>query len=189
MKKEEIRSTCGEFIQGLREEPCCSACPACKCHPTESKCEHGFPIKDSITTDAPVCGQCLEGFLSSSNWEKEFNKIQEKTKFIEYTEKRFCCGGDYCEGDHLGFIKSFIRTQISKAQRELKENLVKRVEGMRMRCNGENGCGYQGRPRYQEINGFKVMTDALCGSPFLGKHIEIRYYNQAIEDVVKKINK
>jgi len=34
MKKEDIRTTCWKFIQGLVEKPCCSSCPGCNCHKT-----------------------------------------------------------------------------------------------------------------------------------------------------------
>lgn len=35
MKKEDIRSTCGSFIMGEIDNPCCSTCPACNCHKTK----------------------------------------------------------------------------------------------------------------------------------------------------------
>lgn len=41
-------------------------------------------------------------------WREEFDEIQKSTNYSEYTHERFCCGGDYCQGDHNGFIKSFI---------------------------------------------------------------------------------
>jgi hypothetical protein len=108
-----------------------------------------------------------------SEWEKEFDDIQNKQRYTDYTSERFCCGGDYCEGDHLGYIKSFIsqlltsqRTALEIAhaeeckkhsekayadgyadgakihqnsyeagievgKKEIKEELVKKVEGMR----------------------------------------------------------
>ena len=55
---------------------------------------------------------------SPSEWEKEFDRVQELTRYDEYTSARFCCGGDYCRGDHLGFIKWFISEQITKARAE-----------------------------------------------------------------------
>ena len=27
-----IKSTCGPFVMGEIEKPCCDACPACECH-------------------------------------------------------------------------------------------------------------------------------------------------------------
>lgn len=40
--ENKILSTCGEFNQGLRDKPCCSSCPACKCH-VISKIKEDFP--------------------------------------------------------------------------------------------------------------------------------------------------
>ena len=55
-------------------------------------------------------------------WEKEFDEIQSKQKYTEYgdTDKRFCCGGDYCTNTHTHneFIKSFIRQAIQTAREE-----------------------------------------------------------------------
>lgn len=58
------------------------------------------------------CSDCVEEL--PQDWEIAFDKIQDSQKYNDYTAKRFCCGGDYCEGDHLGFIKDFIRELLVK---------------------------------------------------------------------------
>ena len=76
--------------------------------------------------------------MENSEWEKQFDEIQNKTKYTEYTDKRFCCGGDYCEGDHLGFIKSFIRSTLLARDEEWARYVADRFhppiwDGMTMR--------------------------------------------------------
>lgn len=43
-------------------------------------------------------------------------------------DNRFCCGGDYCEGDHNGFIKSFITTEVVN---DVIDECVKEIDKMK----------------------------------------------------------
>ena len=54
-------------------------------------------------------------------WQERFDKIVDNTDYTEYTPKRFCCGGDYCEGDHNGFIKNFISKELSSFKEKVRE--------------------------------------------------------------------
>lgn len=63
--------------------------------------------------------------MNTKDWEEQFDKIQSKCKYDDYTDERFCCGGDYCTGDHNGFIKSFIRELLAKQREELVEECIK----------------------------------------------------------------
>lgn len=60
----------------------------------------------------------FEEATQKEEWEEEFDAIQAKHSYTEYTNERFCCGGDYCTGNHLDFIKDFIRTLLSHERAE-----------------------------------------------------------------------
>jgi hypothetical protein len=66
--------------------------------------------------------------LPKQTWQERFDEIGNKTHYSEYTDERFCCGGDYCEGDHDGFIKSFIaqilEEEISNYQRDFEQKHI-----------------------------------------------------------------
>ncbi len=60
-------------------------------------------------------------------WGERFYSIQGAKSYSDYTCERFCCGGDYCDGDHLGFIKSFIRSIEDEAERRILEKVISRL--------------------------------------------------------------
>ena len=59
---------------------------------------------------------------------ERFNAIVKKTDFTEYTNRRFCCGGDYCQGDHNGWIKDFIQSEIELAKKKERKRIVEMID-------------------------------------------------------------
>ncbi|MES2216647.1 MAG: hypothetical protein V4481_05135 [Patescibacteria group bacterium] len=87
-----------------------------------------------------TCDDCIGiGVSTPSTMEERFDKIQESTNYSEYTHKRFCCGGDYCKGDHLGFIKSFIQEELERARGEERKRIEKKYKDIFDWLHGLNG--------------------------------------------------
>lgn len=82
------------------------------------------------------CGVCLGhgnapcGHTTTPEWEERFDEIQKSVRFIDYSYKRFCCGGDFCDGDHLGFIKDFIRTEIKAAEERTRLDVLAAISSI-----------------------------------------------------------
>jgi hypothetical protein len=73
------------------------------------------------------------------DWEKEFDEIVQRTNYREYTSDRFCCGGDYCIGDHDAFIKSFISSLLSRQKEEVERVIEALKDEPGIYCSGRNG--------------------------------------------------
>ncbi len=65
---------------------------------------------------------------TTPEWEERFDEIQRKMSYTDYGCERFCCGGDYCEGDHLGFIKSFISQELKLAEQRGREEVIEKIK-------------------------------------------------------------
>lgn len=89
---------------------------------------------------------------SSSDWEEEFT---------DYKNGLNCCGGDYCDLDENGKsikpghderVIAFIKTQISKAQEEFKEDLVKRIEDKLQGFHNGEDDGIEANAKVEMLN-------------------------------------
>lgn len=93
---------------------------------------------------------------------KEFEEIQKKHSYSDYTIERFCCGGDYCYGDHNGFIKSYINSLIARKEEEWMEEVKGSYIDM---SKGEN-----------------IAASSVNGE---ASEIWVNGWNAAIEEIIK----
>lgn len=104
-----------------------------------------------------------------------------KAKNREEFEKKVMC---YCEegkeSDHTTSNPEIILSFLSFAEDNILRGVIEMIEGMKKKCDGEFGCGY---------DGLQKDNQAICGGPFPSIHPIIRYHNQALEDLKEKLLK
>lgn len=119
--------------------------------------------------------------LSKSVWVEPDNEWE--TKFDKMWIKEIGLGGTSAEQITSPFIidkiKSFIQNLLSKQQEELRQA----IENLKWKCDGENGCGYDGS---------KEDKQYLCGGPVSAKGLQlhqiIRVRNLALDEILNLLN-
>ena len=60
-----------------------------------------------------------------TDWETEFDN-----EFIYQYGSAFCCGGDYCDGNHTEEVSKQLKDFISQLLKTQREEIIKEIEGI-----------------------------------------------------------
>jgi len=147
------------------------------CHKCHKPAHKSISSRDgNVAVVQDLCKKHYEEYqnkpLLSMDWEKEFDK-----EFIEIPDRlkdnKMAMNFQPTLKTYALEIKQFMKSKLQQKEDEILDM----CEGMRFKCDGEFGCGYDGT---------QENLQHLCGSPPFA-HFDVDRLNKVLEDLKNKI--
>jgi len=183
MKTQTKRKCCEKCRDVIAEKAGVRWCnnPNCPCHKKSeciNRCScscHENKLGRPYSHDTRCCDK-MNGFLESApqdNASEEWAKRLRKEFQYEYS--------DSPNEDIINSPEKISGWWLKEIQ-SLLSNQLKKVDGMKIKCDGENGCGYDGSQDDRQY---------ICGGPIAmngpNLHEVIKIHNKTVDDIINKL--
>lgn len=159
--------------------------------PTIKECCEKCGLKDSSIMGCEVC-PCHSPKPKETSWEEKIAKFWKEYHYLKGLDRVGYAKLFYefenlltqelkdQEEKHEEEMVKFRKQEIEdleKVRKDQRESIVSKLRGMKRKCDGENGCGYDGSQEDLQV---------LCGSPPFA-HNDVNRSNNILDQAIKEI--